>query len=116
MTSRPSLAARLARVAENLPPMPEPTPRTIPVKAPPLAKSPAPSATVQRVAQAEPGPSATIAKARTGKTMIAGYFSPEMARAVKMLAVERGVTVQALIGEGLDMVLRQHGKNPFQER
>ena len=48
--------------------------------------------------------------------MIAGYFTPAMARAVKMLAVERGVTVQALIGEGLDDVLRKHGKHPLGER
>jgi len=48
--------------------------------------------------------------------MIAGYFSPEMARAVKLLAVERGVTVQALIGEGLDLVLRNAGRHPMGER
>jgi hypothetical protein len=48
--------------------------------------------------------------------MVAGYFSPEMARAVKLLAVERGVTVQALIGEALDLVLRQGGKHPMGER
>jgi hypothetical protein len=48
--------------------------------------------------------------------MVAGYFSPEMARAVKLLAVERGVTVQALIGEALDIVLRQAGKHPMGER
>ena len=56
------------------------------------------------------------AKARTGKTMIAGYFSPELARAIKILAVERDVTVQALIGEGLDAVLRQAGRHPMGER
>jgi len=48
--------------------------------------------------------------------MIAGYFSPELARAVKLLAVERGVTVQALIGEGLDQVLKAAGKAPMGER
>jgi hypothetical protein len=48
--------------------------------------------------------------------MIAGYFSPDLARAIKILAVERGVTVQALIGEGLDAVLRQHQRHPFGER
>lgn len=116
MSSRPSLAARLASVAGNLPPMPEPAPRIAPVKSPPVVKSKAPSLAVQPVASPEPSPSPGMGKARAGKTMIAGYFSPDMARAVKMLAVERGVTVQALIGEGLDMVLRQNGKNPFQER
>ncbi len=55
-------------------------------------------------------------KARQGKTMVAGYFSPEFARGVKMLAVERGLSVQALIGEALDDLLRRHGKHPFGER
>jgi hypothetical protein len=65
------------------------------------------------IADKTPSP---VAKARQGKTMIAGYFSQDMARAIKMLAVERGVTVQALIGEGLDAVLRQHQRHPFGER
>lgn len=86
--SRPSLSARLA-VAAGQTPAPEPQ------------------------AANEPRPAS---KARTGKTMIAGYFSPELARAVKILAVERGVTVQALIGEGLDAVLRQHDRHPMGER
>jgi hypothetical protein len=70
-------------------------------------------------APAEPERPATvtaIAKARQGKTMVAGYFSPEFARAVKMLAVEQGTSVQALIGEALDELLRRHGKHPFGER
>ena len=54
--------------------------------------------------------------ARAGKTMIAGYFSPELARAVKLLAAERGVTVQALVGEGLDHVLTAAGKPARGER
>jgi hypothetical protein len=69
--------------------------------------------------QARPAPvalGASSPKAREGKTMVAGYFSPDFARAVKMLAVERGVSVQALIGEGLDALLHQHGKHPFGER
>jgi len=85
--SRPSLSARLA-VAAGQP------------------------AAVELREQESPRP----AKARTGKTMIAGYFSPELARSIKILAVERGVTVQALIGEGLDAVLRQNGRHPMGER
>lgn len=57
-----------------------------------------------------------VRPARAGKTMIAGYFSPDLARAVKVLAAERGVTVQALVGEGLDHVLAQGGKAPRGER
>jgi hypothetical protein len=48
--------------------------------------------------------------------MIAGYFSPDLARAVKLLAAERGVTVQALVGEGLDHVLTAAGKPTRGER
>lgn len=98
--SRPNLAARLANAAGA------------PAKPPALAEVPPP----------EPPPAASPAlrpaapRARQDKTMIAGYFTPELARAVKMLAVERGVTVQALIGEGLDDVLRKHGKHPMGER
>lgn len=97
MSPRPSLASRLAAAAG--------------------APAPAPSPVA---AQPDPAPAASSAgspaKARQGKTMIAGYFSPELARAIKMLAVERGVTVQAIIGEGLDAVLRQHQRHPFGER
>ena len=56
------------------------------------------------------------ARARTDKSMIAGYFSRDLARAVKLLAAERGVTVQALVGEGLDHVLSKAGKTPLGER
>ncbi len=97
MSPRPSLASRLAAAAGA----PTPSPAIAP---------PAPEPVVAAI------PASTPAKARQGKTMIAGYFSPELARAIKMLAVERGVTVQAIIGEGLDAVLRQHQRHPFGER
>ncbi len=106
MSARPSLSARLAQAAG-----PAPTPASAPA---PVA-SPAPA----RATRARKAPETAVvapAKARIGKTMVAGYFSPEMARAVKLLAVERGVTVQALIGEALDLVLRQAGKHPMGER
>jgi len=97
VSPRPSLASRLAAAAGA----PAPSPAT---------EAPAPEAIIAKGAATAP------AKARQGKTMIAGYFSTDLAKAVKMLAVERGVTVQALIGEGLDSVLRQHQRHPFGER
>ncbi len=106
MSARPSLSARLAQAAG-------------PAAAPAPAPTPSAPATSQRAARARNAaetPTMAPAKARVGKTMVAGYFSPEMARAVKLLAVERGVTVQALIGEALDLVLRQAGKHPMGER
>ena len=104
--SRPSLADRLAAVAA---PPQRPTPdkaaatRTSPVKA---AKDEV----------SEPVAAPAVTPSRVGKTMSAGYFSPEMAKAVKLLAVERDTTVQALIGEGLDAVLHKYGKHPMGER
>jgi hypothetical protein len=106
MSARPSLSARLAQAAG-------------PVAAPVSAPAPNTPTTSQRPARARKAtemPAVAPAKARVGKTMVAGYFSPEMARAVKLLAVERGVTVQSLIGEALDLVLRQAGKHPMGER
>jgi hypothetical protein len=53
---------------------------------------------------------------RAGKIMVGGHFSAELSRAVKVLAAEQGTTVQALVGEALDLLLRHHGKHPFGER
>ena len=76
-------------------------------------------------AKAAPAPAAaptsapttsTKAKAREGKKAIVGYFSEDMSRQLRMLAIEENTTVQALVGEGLDMLLRARGKHPFGER
>jgi len=48
--------------------------------------------------------------------MIGGYYTPELSRAVSILAAEQGVSIQAILGEALDDVLRKHGKHPFGER
>lgn len=103
--TRPSLADRLAAVAGP----------QIPPSAPAPEKVATPKVLKAVAATPAPEPSTTT-KARIGKTMIAGYFTPQMARAVKLLAVERDTTVQALIGEGLDAVLHKYGKHPMGER
>jgi len=53
-----------------------------------------------------------IAKVRRGKRIIAGYFPLETAKAVRLLAVEQDKTVEALLGEAINLVLRQYGKHP----
>jgi hypothetical protein len=125
VSARPSLAARLAQVAEPAAPAPafasavsppisevSPTART-----PKTARAARPDTPQRNASIAEVAPTAPVqAKARAGKIMVAGYFTQEMARAVKLLAVERGVTVQSLIGEGLDLILRKAGKHPMGER
>lgn len=56
------------------------------------------------------------AKARIGKRALGGYFSPELVKTMNMIAVEEETTVQALLGEAVDLLLRERGKHPFGER
>lgn len=58
----------------------------------------------------------TRAKARIGKRALAGYFSPELVRTVNIEATQRDTTVQAILGEALDLWFRENGKHPFGER
>jgi hypothetical protein len=69
-------------------------------------------------AHEEPAPQgvSTRAKARVGKRALVGYFSPELSRTLNMMATERDTTLQAILGEAIDLWLREHGKHPFGER
>lgn len=74
-------------------------------------------------AKAAPAPAEVAAapvssrpKAREGKKAIVGYFSEDMSRQLRVMAVEENATVQALVGEALDMLMRARGKHPFGER
>ena len=53
---------------------------------------------------------------REGKKGILGYFSPELSRALNIMAIEEGTSLQALMGEAFDLLLRNRGKHPFGER
>jgi hypothetical protein len=59
---------------------------------------------------------------REGKVPVGGYFSPELSRALHQLALDESVSgqprikIQALIGEAIDLLLRDRGKSPFGER
>ena len=69
---------------------------------------------------AEPPPSSGITvkrrPAREGKKGILGHFSPELSRTLNIMAIEEGSTVQALMGEAFDLLMRARGKHPFGER
>lgn len=67
---------------------------------------------------AEPAPpqDGPVRKPREGRKLVGGYYSQGLSRAVNVLAAEQGISVQALLGEALDDVLRKHGKHPFGER
>lgn len=78
--------------------------REPPKKVPPTLEEPARRAT------------STRAKARIGKRAVVGYFSPELARTLNGLANDRDTTLQAILGEAIDLWLRENGKHPFGER
>jgi hypothetical protein len=58
----------------------------------------------------------TRARARIGKRAVVGYFSPELARTLNGMANDRDTTLQAILGEAIDLWLRENGKHPFGER
>ena len=56
------------------------------------------------------------ATARHGKKAVSAYFSADVSRGLNVLAAENGTTLQALLGEAIDLLMRQYGKHPFGER
>jgi hypothetical protein len=59
-----------------------------------------------------------VAKApgRAGKKAVVGYFSPELSRTLAQIALDTDSTIQAVLGEAIDDLMRKHGKHPFGER
>lgn len=54
--------------------------------------------------------------ARVGKKAVGGYFSPQLSQTLNILALEQNTTLQALLGEAIDDLMRKYGKHPFGER
>lgn len=52
---------------------------------------------------------------RVGRKAIAAYFSPEMSLAMHVCARKRGLSLQALMVEAFDDVLRKYGESPIGE-
>jgi hypothetical protein len=50
---------------------------------------------------------------RQGRKQIAGFFSPEMSFAMHTLARRHGRSLQALMAEAFNDVLRKHGESPI---
>lgn len=67
-------------------------------------------------AATQPVANGSRAKAREGKKAVVGYFSEELSRAMRMLALDEGSSVQALLGEAIDLLMRDRGKHPFGEK
>ena len=77
------------------------------------AKAPDPTPTPAAEPRTAPAPRAA---ARQGKKAVSAYFSAEVSRGLNILAAENGTTIQALLGEAIDLLMRQYGKHPFGER
>ncbi len=60
-----------------------------------------------------PTPSNDMPASRQGRKQIAGFFSPEMSFAMHTLARRQGRSLQALMAEAFNDVLRKHGESPI---
>ena len=70
------------------------------------------------VPQTEPSLKAVSlkARARAGKHALVGYFSADMTTEINVIAKQRRTTVQAILGEAIDLWMEANGKNRFGER
>ena len=83
------------------------------------AATPVASATSNQAPTAEPvgqgraGGSTPRPVSREGRKQIAGFFSPEMSFAMHTLARRQGRSLQTLMAEAFNDVLRKHGESPI---
>ena len=67
-----------------------------------------------KVAEVVRLPAATkyaVTPSRVGKRQISGYFTPDAAKQIHLLALERDTTLQALLEEALNDLCRKYGKS-----
>ncbi|MBB6505296.1 hypothetical protein F4693_002284 [Sphingomonas endophytica] len=88
-----------------------PTPAAAP--APRVKAVPAPAPAPVMAAPPAPAPVSTRPVSREGRKQIAGFFSPDMSLAMHMLARRQGRSLQALMAEAFNDVLRKHGESPI---
>ena len=68
--------------------------------------------------EAEGKPKAAVSarpESRVGRKQIAGFFTPDMSFAMHMLARRQGRSLQSLMAEAFNDVLRKHGESPIGE-
>jgi hypothetical protein len=61
-------------------------------------------------------PTSRPRNSREGKKAVVGYFNPAVRRALHQLALDTNSSIQALLGEAIDDLMRKHNKHPFGER
>tara|TARA_B100001146_G_scaffold24440_1_gene18475 strand:- start:654 stop:920 length:267 start_codon:yes stop_codon:yes gene_type:complete len=62
-----------------------------------------------------PASSSETPASRQGRKQIAGFFTPEMSFALHTLARRQGRSLQDLMAEAFNDVLRKHGESPIGE-
>lgn len=77
---------------------------------PPPAPAAASTALVATAAADAKGPAS-----RQGRKQIAGFFTPDMSLAMHMLARRQDRSLQALMAEAFNDVLRKYGESPIGE-
>ncbi len=77
---------------------------------PPPAPAAASAAPVTTAATDAKGPAS-----RQGRKQIAGFFTPDMSLAMHMLARRQDRSLQALMAEAFNDVLRKYGESPIGE-
>lgn len=56
-------------------------------------------------------PIGTRAKARSGKKAISGFYDPAVSKQLRLIGLEEDKTVQALLGEALNLLFERYGKD-----
>lgn len=77
-----------------------------------LADKPKETAEPRPIAS-EVSTSAALPPSRIGRKAISGYFSPEMSLAMHTCARRGGISLQGLMAEAFDDVLRKYGESPI---
>ncbi|KKI20328.1 ribbon-helix-helix domain-containing protein [Sphingomonas sp. Ag1] len=78
--------------------------------------SAAPTSSISpEIAETPPNNPRNRPESRVGRKQIAGFFTPEMSFAMHMLARRQGRSLQALMAEAFNDVLRKHGESPMGE-
>ena len=68
------------------------------------------------ITTATPEVPASYPRHRQGKKALIAYFSPSVSKALRQMALDEDTTMQALLGEAIDLLMRDRGKHPFGER
>ena len=82
--------------------------RTAPEPVVPLQTTNQPSSSAPTGQGGASGPAS-----RQGRKQIAGFFTPEMSFAMHTLARRQGRSLQSLMAEAFNDVLRKHGESPI---